>query len=214
MKRLIYICILGVIMSWCGGTSVQAAADDNKSNETVASDTGRADDWFTKPKEAGRVMNKSSKDKQVQEKKEKERYVYLLKDNGFAYYLDTQSLRWIKLPYSETENIIEVWVRLTKVDDDGEYSYPPKYFLSHYYIRPKTKQIQFLSELEVTGRPDNAIKERAYSSQHWENLVPGSIEDEVYHGVLKVMKENKVGGSSENPMSFRDAVEEYLRISL
>ena len=68
----------------------------------------------------------------------------------------------------------------------GNDNMPPKYFLSHYYIRPKTRQIQFLSELEVTGRPDNAITERPYSSLHWENLVPGSIEDDIYHGVFTI----------------------------
>ncbi|SFT87109.1 hypothetical protein SAMN02910356_02509 [Selenomonas sp. GACV-9] len=200
--------LCGVLLS-IGAAQVGAAAAPQEA-KTSRVDTTNANI----PEEKGPLGKALEQKRKENGQATKERYVYLLKDNGFAYYLDTQSLRWIKMPYSETENIIEVWVRLTKVDDDGEYSYPPKYFLSHYYIRPKTKQIQFLSELEVTGRPDNAIKERAYSSQHWENLVPGSIEDEVYHGVLKVMKENKVGGSSENPMSFRDAVEEYLRISL
>lgn len=186
MKKIAFICIAGLLISLCSSVAVQAAETDTA----------------------------KSTSKESQEKQKQERYVLLLKDNGFAYYLDTKNVRWMKIPYSETENIVDAWVRLVKIDDDGEYSYPPKYFLSHYYIRPKTRQIQFLSELEVTGRPDNAIAERPYSSLHWENLVPGSIEDDIYHGVLKVMEEKSIGGSSGDNMSLRDAVEEYLRISL
>ena len=96
---------------------------------------------------------------------------------------------------------------------DGTYSYPQKYYLEHYYIRPSAQQIQFLSELEVTGRPSNAIKERPYSASHWENLVPGSIEDDIYHKVVESMKEYSKNGK-RGGISTRDAVEEYLRISL
>lgn len=118
------------------------------------------------------------------------------------------------MPHSGDEYILDVWVRLNQQDDNADYSYPPKYFLEHYYIRPDKQQIQFLSELEVTGRPDNEIQERSYSMQHWENLVPGSIEDEIYHQVLAKMGKNKLKGKSSHGMSVRDAVEEYLRISL
>lgn len=145
---------------------------------------------------------------------EEKRFVELLKDNGYTYYLDTKNARWIRMPHSGNEYIADVWVKLVQTDENAEYSYPPKYFLSHYYIRPNTQQIQFLSELEVTGRPDNAIHERPYSMQNWENLVPGSVEDELYHGIVKNMKKNRLGGKSSNGMSIRDMVEEYLRISL
>ena len=50
--------------------------------------------------------------------------------------------------------------------------------------------------------------------QNWENLVPGSLEDDIYHGALKAMGKNKVGGKTTHGMSARDMLEEYLRISL
>ena len=130
----------------------------------------------------GKRNIKQKEDKDVKAKKdekqkkadsEEKRFVELLKDNGFTYYLDTKNARWIRMPHSGNEYIADVWVKLIQTDDSGEYSYPAKYFLAHYYVRPNTQQIQFLSELEVTGRPDNAIKERPYSMQNWENLVPG-----------------------------------------
>lgn len=174
-----------------------------------------------KKKEKKEVKQKEDKDvkakkdeKQKKADSEEKRFVELLKDNGFTYYLDTKNARWIRMPHSGNEYIADVWVKLIQTDDSGEYSYPAKYFLAHYYVRPNTQQIQFLSELEVTGRPDNAIKERPYSMQNWENLVPGSVEDELYHGIVKNMKKNRLGGKSSNGMSVRDMVEEYLRISL
>lgn len=172
-----------------------------------------------KVKKAAKSQEENEDNAKKDEKKKKvdpeeKRFVELLKDNGFTYYLDTKNARWIQMPHSGNEYIADVWVKLVQTDENAEYSYPPKYFLAHYYVRPNNQQIQFLSELEVTGRPDNAIKERPYSMQNWENLVPGSVEDELYHGIVKNMKKNRLGGKSSNGMSVRDMVEEYLRISL
>ena len=150
----------------------------------------------------------------VKEKKEKDRFVTILEDNGFIYALDTKNAHWIPMPHVGNEYIVDVWVRLVQKDGDKDYSYPQKYYLEHYYIRPQSQQIQFLSELEVTGRPENAIQERPYKNSNWENLVPGSIEDEIYHRVLDYIKKNHIGGKNSNGMSVRDMVEEYLRISL
>lgn len=157
-------------------------------------------------------------------KKAKTRYVKLLNDNGFDYCLDTQNVRWIKMPHSGGEEIADIWVRLVpdgtqqpaKEDVQGNYEYKSgsTYYLEHYYLRPKTQQIQFLSELEVTGRPDNAIKERPYSAQNWENLVPGSIEDDIYHQAMKNMPKNKLGGHSFGGKSLRDIIEDTVNISL
>ena len=150
------------------------------------------------------------------------RYRTLLTDNGFTYYLDVQNTRWIPRPYSSSEYMIDAWVRLVEnttgepVAEDGKIR-PAKYFLEHYYISPERRQVMFLSELEVTGRPDNAVKERAYDPKNWEQLVPGSIEDELYGAITAQMKSapgqrhGLLSGTSG--MSLRDMIEEYARIS-
>ena len=214
MKRLVRFCIVGLFLSLLGSSWVYAAESEKNGNESTVSSNRSADDWFTRPDETKSITTQSEESKTKQKDKEEKRFVELLKDNGFTYYLDTKNARWIQMPHSGNEYIADVWVKLVQTDENAEYSYPPKYFLSHYYIRPNTQQIQFLSELEVTGRPDNAIHERPYSMQNWENLVPGSVEDELYHGIVKNMKKNRLGGKSSNGMSIRDMVEEYLRISL
>ena len=150
------------------------------------------------------------------------RYRTLFTDNGFTYYLDVKNTRWIPRPYQSSEYMIDAWVRLVEdttgapVAEDGKIR-PAKYFLEHYYISPKHRQIMFLSELEVTGRPENAVKERAYDPKNWEQLVPGSIEDDLYEAITARMGSapGERGGllSGTSGMSLRDMVEEYARIS-
>lgn len=213
---LISALALGLLLPVAGAqAAVQSQSATTQSEETSTT----ADDWFTVPKE-GSVLEayrhqsaarESAKETQAEQDKN---YPYLLTDNGFSYYLDMQTARWIPMPHSGSEYIADVWVRLVPEGGSLSFAEGEKYYLEHYYIRPERRQIQFLSELEVTGRPDNAIEERTYSVQHWENLVPGSIEEEIYTAVLKKMGKNKLGGSSSGGMSVRDMAEEYLRISL
>ena len=86
------------------------------------------------------------------------------------------------------------------------------YVLEHYYLRPKTKQIQFLCELEVFGRPQNAINERAYEYKNWENLVPGSVESAIYAATIKIIGKSK--STERGHMTFIDMLDEYARIAL
>lgn len=171
-----------------------------------------------------RVAAKQEKrTEKVRERRERDsRYKTLFTDNNFTYYLDSKNTRWIPRPYQSSEYMIDAWVRLVEnttgeqVAEDGKIR-PAKYFIEHYYISPAKHEIMFISELEVTGRPENAVKERAYDPKNWEQLVPGSIEDEIYEAVTARMKSapGQRGGllSGTSGMSLRDMVEEYARIS-
>ena len=172
------------------------------------------------------------------------RFIKLAVDDTYTYYLDKNSVQWKKLPYSTSEYMADVWIRMIErepkpLDDDMAtygaenfraqialareqgYQYPPEdikvlsqqaYVLEHYYLRPKTKQVQFLCELEVFGRPQNTINERAYDYKNWENLVPGSVESVIYAGVIKTIGTKKA--SEKGHMTFVDMLEEYGRFSL
>ena len=139
----------------------------------------------------------------------------ILTDDNFTYYLDTESMHYVPVPHSGTEKILDVWVRLVENDQNGDaekpYSYPQKYYLEHYYIRPGQRQVQFLCELEVTGRPDNNIKQRKYDAANWENLVPGSIEDSIYQAVVKIMGKKHSGGTGAD---LGNMLEDVFRISV
>ena len=175
------------------------------------------------------------------------RFVKLTMDDNYTYYLDRESVKWVRVPYTSSEYMADVWIRMIErfpEDDpdsalrDYEYFNPDEigevmmareksiryapidlevlrrkeYFLEHYYIRPKTKQIQFLCELEVVGHPQNNAEGREYSYKNWENLIPGSVESMLYKAVLK-----EIGTSmadADGHRTFADYFEEYTRISI
>lgn len=154
-------------------------------------------------------------------KEKKSRYEWIFDDNSYSYYMDLKSSRWVRVPYSASEYMIDVWVCLVPMsvdsfveehDDDGNITGRyRKYYMEHYYILPKKQQIQFLCELEVAGRPQNTISEREYRVRNWENLIPGSIEDEIYRAVVKRMGKSR---ESKGGMGFFEMLDEYARISL
>lgn len=186
------------------------------------------------------------KEKQKKMKTQKQRFIKLAVDDTYTYYLDKQSVSWQRIPYSASEYMLDVWIRMIEIEQDtsdlpddlasyvndkssGEVAvaeekgilFAPvdidvlqhkKYFLEHYYLRPKTKQIQFLCELEVVGHPQNTVSERAYDYKNWENLIPGSIESIIYNMTMKEV--GKSGSSDSGHMSFADYLEEYARISI
>ncbi|MBR4903484.1 MAG: hypothetical protein IKZ53_02350 [Selenomonadaceae bacterium] len=174
----------------------------------------------------------------------KPRFIKLAVDDTYTYYLDKEAVDWKKMPYSSSEYMADVWIRMierkpAELDEDMAaygaenfkaqielareqgYQYQPEdikvlsqqaYVLEHYYLRPKTRQVQFLCELEVFGRPQNTINERAYDYKNWENLVPGSVESTIYEAAIKVLGKSKA--SERGHMTFIDMLEEYGRISL
>ena len=167
-----------------------------------------------------------------EEKQQKQdtRYVELFQDESFIYSMDKKTARWIRCPNTLDEYIIDVWIRLDAIEEENPnkntsssllslaysstktvpYSYPARYYLEHYYIRPDKGQIQFLSELEVSGRPDNNIEERAYDAANWENLVPDSIEESIYQGVTKKLKRSE---AMKLPAA-HEVLEDVFRISI
>lgn len=96
--------------------------------------------------------------------------------------------------------------------DDIKVLRNKKYFLEHYYLRPKKDQIQFLAELEVVGHPQNTTSQRKYDSANWEELIPGSMESILYYSIIQVIGKGKA--DEKGHMTFFDMVEEYARISV
>ena len=224
--RTALIAMLSLTLAAPLASAASDSESDNAQPEENSGDTTSADDWFASDKETAAIQSETMEKTDERKKKEQERYAYLLTDSGYDYFLDGRATRWIQIPYRDDEYIVDTWIKLVPTDssddpESGNYSYPQKYYLAHYYVRPKTQQIQFLSELEVSGgRPDNTVQGRGYQPRNWENLTPGSIEDEVYRGTLASIKKHsdkwsKIFGSSyTGPRRLRDFIEEYLRISI
>lgn len=185
----------------------EAAWDESEPN---------ADDWFTNPskkEDYGSDDERDETDGEAAEQAKKKRFVEIFRDESYVYKMDTKTAHFTHIPHTIDEKMIDVWVKLEPLEYAPEdYSYPPKYFMEHYLLRLKRKQIQFLCEIEVSGRPNNEAEDKRYDPRRWEKLIPGSIEDTVYHAVLqykgKIHDESKSNGTS-----VRDYVENTLNIS-
>ncbi len=174
-----------------------------------------ADDWFTNPSknEDYGSENEENSDEES-EKKEKPRFIEIMRDDSFIYYMDRKTAHYTYIPHTIKEKMINVWIKLEPLDyAEGDYSYPPKYYLEHYLIRPKRQQIQFLCEMEVAGRPSNDVEDKRYDPRCWEQLIPGSIEDTIYHAVMK-HKGDIHDESNADGTSIRDFIENTVNVSL
>ena len=156
---------------------------------------------------------------EAKEKAEKSKFVQIYKDESYTYYLDKQNMKWMNIPYQENR-MLDVWIKLEPIVhafdrvDAASSSYTEEtstYYLEHYYIRKDKRQIQFMCELEVNGRPNNDVHTGTYDPRKWEDLVPESIEDHIYHGVMDVVDSGLFSSSSTGGGDF---LEDVFRISL
>ena len=217
------IAIGTLIMFAAGGSVSTAAASDTEAEAALMQGAGSTEQPADQAAQSTAADAKAEAKAARDAEKAQARYKTLFVDNGFTYYLDSKNSRWVLRPNSGRERMIEAWVRLVEnttgstVSEDGKVR-PNKYFLEHYHISPERREIMFISELEVTGRPENAVKERPYDAANWEQLVPGSIEDDLFDAVVAKMKQapGERSGvlSGTSGMSLRDMIEEFARISL
>ncbi|ORU01148.1 hypothetical protein D081_0596 [Anaerovibrio sp. JC8] len=118
------------------------------------------------------------------------RFIKFAEDDSYVYYLDKKDSGWVRRPYTMDKYVLEAWVKMVPYEYGNYEMYSPeaddsRYFLEHYLVDPQNKKIQFLCEIEVEGgRPQNNIKQRKYEHNHWESLIPESVEDTVYHAVV------------------------------
>ncbi len=151
------------------------------------------------------------------------RYLLISMDSKFAYYLDRVSARWIKEPDTNAK-VIDVWLRLVDINSLknpvlGQYmkSVPRgEYLLDHYYIKPYTRQVQFLCELDISGQPANNVVQNAYSANNWEYVIPGSVEDHIYNSVMAIRHDIPSAVDQTKPITQEaaDFIERTLNISL
>lgn len=169
-----------------------------------------------------RQREEDRKAREKYERKHKKRaikkYKIVYEDEAYVYYLDEENLRWRSVPYTE-EKMLDVWVRLIPVADAAAAErkeaagdlYTGHYYLEHYYLRRNQRQVQFLAELEVNGRPQNDVATGKYSAAAWEDLVPGSVEDALYHRIMR-----KVSNPQDKALStsLTSILEDVFRIYL
>ncbi len=201
----------------------EGGAEEVEDYPAQAQDTGehvwdesdsRADDWFANPSEKEDYGSEGKDgDEEEAKKRKKAQFIEIYRDESFIYSMDRKSAFYTNVPHTIDEKMIDVWVKLEPLEYAPEdYTYPPKYFLEHYLLRPKRKQIQFLCEIEVAGRPSNDVEDKRYDPRRWERLIPGSIEDTIFQAILQHKKEIH-DESSSNGTSVRDYIENTFNVS-
>ena len=197
----------------------EPTAAEKQAAKAAAKEANKAERAAKKAQKAEEKAAKKAA-RENQKRENKARYQKILVDNGLTYFLDTKNSRWIPFPGKTSERIIDTWLRVVP-DETGSLdnqsqtgTLPATYFLEHYYIRPDTREIMFISELEVYGRPSNNIKEPPYDPSKWEQLIPGSLEDDIFDAVVRKMSTGKAKIKAKDRMSIRDMLEEYGRVSL
>lgn len=194
MKRTVILFLTCLVFACCYGLALAGESGDTNS------ESGQS-------KEATVEDNKEKKDN---------KYELLFEDETFFYLLDQENSGWVRQPYTADKYMIDVWVKLKPYEyssnkDAAMLSESSTFYLEHYVMDPPNKRIQFLCELEVTGRPDNKITQRKYDPARWEPLVPESLEDRIFHAVV-----NKYGTKKGNGKigQIGEFLEDVFRIAL
>ncbi len=223
---------LAAVLTWSGAAQAHDTSFEGTSPEIevieTEEDEERADDWFVNPNrredygEEGRRRTGGLYDEEEEDEDRptSKKYKRIYADASYVYYMDRQNTKWVAMPY-RNQKMLDVWVRLVPVaeaedceivESQGmEYPFKGHYFLEHYYMKLHPEQIQFLCELEVTGRPNNDVHTGRYNPAGWEDLVPGSIEDRIFHRVMKHYKDTV---QKAKDTKFTDFMEDVFRISL
>lgn len=203
-----------------------AQVDEATNNEQPKVEQVQTKKLTATQKRAKKAEDKMAKKIEQADEANVKRYVLIAKDNRFFYYIDKQSARWIMEPNSN-QKILDVWLKLRSVADstnttslDSAAPIAEEYLLDHYYIRPQSRQIQFLCELEVVGQPSNDIKQNVYSVKNWEDIIPGSVEENIYNAVVSIddsfpqVDNSSTGTGVGLDGQARDFLDRVLNISL
>ena len=201
----------------CGRTAEQILEKwENRCRCTVPTDLDYDRTDKSRSEKSGAYGDSSDEESEAakEEQDKKDRFIEILRDDSFVYYMDRKTARYLNIPHVAKERMIDVWIKLEPLEyAEGDYTYPAKYYLEHYLLRPKRQKKQLLAELEVTRRPSNDIQNIEYDGRRWESLVPGSIEDSIYHAIMRHKSEIHDESSSDGT-SIRDYIENTFNISL
>lgn len=143
-----------------------------------------------------------------------ERFFKIATDSSYFYYVDTRTFMYRQMP-SSRHQYIDVWVKLIPISnhDPSAATSADYYLLHHYYICQKTQEIKCLSTSEIFGVPQNTPTGVKYNPR-WEKLVPGSIADTVFQGIVDNIDLLPSTGKNSDFKNIGDGIEDVLRISI
>ena len=130
------------------------------------------------------------------------RYLKIAGDPLFTYYLDTETVRYIKDPYRD-ENLIDAWIKIVCEPDGAAAEIKNRkskglstegydrlfYSVRRYYFRLKERQMQLMisRDFAIDGT-QLEIQKYEYSAARWDDLAPSTLGDYWYGKVRGYME--------------------------
>jgi len=93
------------------------------------------------------------------------RFVKLTMDDRYTYYLDRESIMWKRLPYSASEYMADVWIRLIENNPDDS----DEHYQNVYYSVDDIEEVQAAREKNIRYSPTDlqVLKHRHYFLEHY-----------------------------------------------
>ncbi len=108
------------------------------------------------------AVEKQKPAKKKKAKKIKPRFFKLASDDSFDYYLDSSTVQWNLMPYSKTEYMADVWVRMLERSNASSSDMPSD--LYDYVNEQASDELEYAAE---KGMAYNAIDARVLMSKKY-----------------------------------------------
>jgi|GEM_PF-3211311 len=125
------------------------------------------------------------------------RYLKIAENAAYTYYLDIETVRYIKDPYLE-EKIIDVWIKIVceengskaEIENRGKKGMVTEgydkfsYSVRRYYLRLNERQMQMLASRDFASDGSQLeFQKYNYAAVRWDDLAPNTLGDLWYSKV-------------------------------
>lgn len=125
------------------------------------------------------------------------RYLKITENAAYTYYLDTETVRYIKDPYLE-EKLIDVWIKIVCEQSGAEAEIKNRenkgmitegydkfsYSVRRYYFRLNERQMQMLTSRDFASDGSQLEFQKCiYAATRWDDLAPNTVGDLWYSKV-------------------------------
>ena len=94
------------------------------------------------------------------------RFIKLTMDDRYTYYLDRDSIMWKRLPYSSSEYMADVWIRMIENNPEED---PDERYQNVYFSVDDIEEVQAAREKNIRYAPTDleVLKHKHYFLEHY-----------------------------------------------
>lgn len=138
------------------------------------------------------------------------RYLKIAGDGASTYYLDVETVRYIKDPYLD-EKLIDAWIKIVSEQNGAEAEIANRqnkglategydkfsYSVRRYYFRLNERQLQMLASRDFAlDGSQLEFQKYGYAANRWEDLVPNTLGD-LWYGKVREYMDKRTGGKND-----------------